>query len=187
LLESTLDFQFTAFTTFLNDGGKLPKRSSFHNAHAYLDAPYGIYETADGYIALAICSLHRLGEWLECPELASYPDAQSVREKRDEIKAIIAKRLAQRTTADWLARLEPAGIWCAEVLDWDRLVNHEGFKVLDMVQQIKRKHGHTMLTTRCPIRIDGNIYKSAKGSPRVGEHTGQILKEVRSNGHERDS
>jgi crotonobetainyl-CoA:carnitine CoA-transferase CaiB-like acyl-CoA transferase len=43
LLESTLDLQFEVLSTFLNDGGKQPVRSSVNNAHAYLGAPYGIY------------------------------------------------------------------------------------------------------------------------------------------------
>ena len=66
LLESTLDLQFEVLTTYLNDGGKLPQRSAINNAHAYLGAPYGIYKTADGYIALAMQLIVRLGELLGC-------------------------------------------------------------------------------------------------------------------------
>src|ERR1700735_1890008 len=47
LLESILDFQFEVLTTYLNDGGQLPRRSRQNNAHAYLGAPYGIYATQD--------------------------------------------------------------------------------------------------------------------------------------------
>ena len=54
LMEAVLDHQFEVLTTHLNDGGKLPERSTFNNAHAYLAAPYGIYATADGYIAIAM-------------------------------------------------------------------------------------------------------------------------------------
>ena len=60
LLESILDMQFEVITTFLNDGHKPPKRSTFHNAHEYLGAPYGIYRTEDGYIALAMGSIPEL-------------------------------------------------------------------------------------------------------------------------------
>ena len=64
LLESTLDLQFEVLTTYLNDGGQLPQRSAVNNAHAYLGAPYGIYATSDGYLALAMGSITRLGELL---------------------------------------------------------------------------------------------------------------------------
>ena len=48
LLEALLDFQFEVLTTHLNDGGRPPQRSAVNGAHAYLGAPYGVYQTADG-------------------------------------------------------------------------------------------------------------------------------------------
>src|SRR6266702_2886622 len=84
LIESTLDFQFEVLTTYLNDGGKSPQRSAVNNAHAYLGAPYGIYATADGYLALAMGSILKLGQLLQCPELAAYTDPASLFDQRDE-------------------------------------------------------------------------------------------------------
>ena len=43
LLEALVDFQFEVLTTHLNDGRRLPQRSNFRSAHAYLSAPYGVY------------------------------------------------------------------------------------------------------------------------------------------------
>ena len=65
LLEALLDFQFEVLTTHLNDGGRLPQRSAVNGAHAYLGAPYGVYQTADGWLALAMTpSLERLATLL---------------------------------------------------------------------------------------------------------------------------
>ena len=139
LMESILDLQFEVLTTYLNDGGKAPVRSAVHNAHAYLGAPYGIYKTADGYLALAMGSVLRLGELLGCPALMTYADPAQLFDQRDEIKFLLAQHLAKKTTASCLERLEPADVWCADVLTWDRLFAHEGFKVLDMVQTIRRE------------------------------------------------
>ena len=72
-MESILDFQFEVITTHLNDGRLLPQRSAVNNAHAYLGAPYGIYATADGFLALAMGSVGRLGELLQSPKLAGIP------------------------------------------------------------------------------------------------------------------
>ena len=66
LLESILDLQFEVITTHLNDGGRTPERSAVNNGHAYLGAPYGIYATADGHLALAMGVVPRLGELLGC-------------------------------------------------------------------------------------------------------------------------
>lgn len=177
LLESVLDYQFEVLTTHLNDGGKLPERSAFNNAHAYLGAPYGIYETADGYLALAMGSVTRLGELLECSALAAYSDPQTWFTRRDEIKRLLAGHLKQQLTAHWLGILEPADIWCSDVFTWPKLLDHEAFKALEMVQSVSRRSGVTLRTTRCPIRVDDEIYKSQQGAPRVGEHTGDIARE----------
>ena len=170
LLESILDLQFEVITTHLNDGFKDPQRSAVRNAHAYLGAPYGIYATADGHLALAMGSIPVLGELLECRALLAYQDSQSWFDRRDEIKGILRDHLATRDTAAWLAVLEPADIWCADVLSWTRLRATEGYRALDMEQEILCPAGTPLHTLRCPIRIDGAISKSPLGAPAIGQH-----------------
>ena len=125
LLEALLDLQFEVLTTHLNDGGRLPARSGFRNAHAYLAAPYGVYPTADGWLALAMTPMRRLAELMDRPEFAAF-DGKAAFERRDEAKRMIAEQLATRTTAQWLAIFEPADLWCAEVLDWPALLVGRG-------------------------------------------------------------
>jgi CoA:oxalate CoA-transferase len=177
LLESILDFQFEVLTTHLNDGGQLPQRSAINNAHAYLGAPYGIYSTADGYLALAMGSVTRLGELLNCPALLAYSDPKLLFDRRDEIKGILVDHLKTQTTAHWLSILELADVWCSDVYTWPKLFQDEAFQVLDMIQEVSRRSGVSLRTTRCPIRIDGEILKSACGAPLLGEHTEQIVRE----------
>ena len=181
LLESILDLQFEVLTSYLNDGGKPPQRSAVNNAHAYLGAPYGIYTTADGYLALAMGSILRLGELLDCPALATYTDPASLFDQRDEIKSILVHHLKHQTTQHWLSILEPADIWCADVLTWDSLFAHEAFRSLDMIQTVVRESdsqsGTTMRTTRCPIRIDGELLTSSLPAPHIGEHNQLITEE----------
>ena len=184
LLESTLDFQFEVLTTYLNDGGQLPHRSAFNNAHAYLGAPYGIYPTADGYLAIAMGSVPRLGTLIDCPELVAYSDPASLFDRRDEIKQILADHLKSQTTAHWLSILEPADVWCSDVYTWPRLFADQGFQVLDMVQDVLRRPGVLLKTTRCPIRIDGEIFKSPRGAPTLGEHTADIIRDFSLDSHE---
>ncbi len=174
LLESVLDLQFEVLTTHLNDGGRAPQRSSVNNAHAYLGAPYGIYATADGYLALAMGSVITLGQLLECPALTQFADPQTWFSQRDTIKSILVDHLRTRPTADWLARLEPADYWCADVLTWQQLLDHDAFKVLDMVQTVQRPNGAQLQTTRCPIRIDGQRLTAVKGAPTIGADNATI-------------
>jgi CoA:oxalate CoA-transferase len=174
LLESILDLQFEVITTHLNDDYKSPLRSAVRNAHAYLGAPYGIYATADGHLALAMGSIPVLGELLNCPALLVYQECQSWFDQRDEIKAILCGHLATGTTSHWLSILEPADIWCADVLSWERLRQTEGYQALDMEQEIRCPGGTPLQTLRCPIHIDGAIFKSPIGAPAIGQHTATI-------------
>ncbi|MEM1260483.1 MAG: CaiB/BaiF CoA-transferase family protein [Bacteroidota bacterium] len=181
MLESLLDLQFETVTTYYHDGGEPTQRTASNNAHAYLSAPYGIYETENGHLALAMGAVPILGQLLDCPELETYEDPKSWFTERDAIKQTLAEHLKIGTTEHWLSILEPADIWCADVMDWERLLEHDGFKVLEMLQTVTMGEGFSYQTTRCPIRLDGEILTSTKGSPSLGEHTEIIKDEFKSN------
>jgi crotonobetainyl-CoA:carnitine CoA-transferase CaiB-like acyl-CoA transferase len=178
LLEALIDFQFEVLTTHLNDGRRKPKRSEFRSAHAYLSAPYGVYQTADGWLALAMTPLGKIRDLLELPALTPYAaEPKSWFTGRDAIKRIIAERLATRTTAEWLGTLEPADIWCAKVLEWDELMASDGFKALDMLQTLTRDDGIEITTTSSPLRIDGVRNHTTRAAPLIGEQSAKIRKE----------
>ncbi|PRD44313.1 CoA transferase [Phyllobacterium phragmitis] len=178
LLEVLIDLQFEVLTTYLNDGRRLPKRSEFRSAHAYLSAPYGVYHAADGYLAIAMTPISKLADLLEMDELAPYrDDPSSWFTARDDIKAKIAARIVTKTVEEWLAILEPADIWCAKVLDWNELLESDGFKVLDMLQTVKRDDDVTIQTTRSPLRIDGVRPNFTRAAPRIGEQSAAIRAE----------
>jgi len=181
MMESAYDFQFETITTFMNDGGCLPQRSKKNNANAYLGAPYGIYQTENGYLSLAMGSIPVLGKLLGCAKLLDYTDVMEAYSKRDEIKDILAEHLLTGSTAHWLSILEPADIWCAEVFNWDTLMAHDGFKSLNMLQEVEMADGYQYQTTRCPIRIDGELLTSAKGSPKLGQDNHQIKEFINQN------
>ena len=177
LIEATLDFQFEVLTTYLNDGNRKPKRSSYNNAHSYLSAPYGIYKTKDSYIAIAMTPVPALGKLLGLDSIIQFDDQKDWFVKRDKIKKLIGDWLILKNTQEWLDILQPADIWCSEVLEWDKLLQDEGFKVLDMIQEIKRPDGLSIKTLRCPIRINNEISKSSIAAPKIGENTLPISEE----------
>ncbi|CDX42068.1 L-carnitine dehydratase/bile acid-inducible protein F [Mesorhizobium plurifarium] len=178
LLEALVDFQFEVLTTHLNDGRRLPKRSSFRSAHAYLSAPYGVYPARDGYLAIAMTPIPKIADLLELPELDPFRDKPATWfTARDEIKAIIARRIAEKTIDEWLAVLEPADVWCAKVLTWPELMESDGFKTLDMLQTVTREDNVSILTTRSPLRVDGARAKVDRAAPRIGEHSEKIREE----------
>jgi CoA:oxalate CoA-transferase len=177
LIEALLDFQFEVLTTYLNDGRRPPRRSGYRNAHAYLAAPYGVYDTADGYLALAMTNLPTLGKLVGLPELEEISDPRDGFRNRDNIKQAIARRWKKQSTDYWLEILNAADIWCAEVLDWPKLFAGEAFRQLDMVQTLRDDGNVEILTTRLPFRLDGNVLKNERLAPRVGQHNAIIEEE----------
>jgi crotonobetainyl-CoA:carnitine CoA-transferase CaiB-like acyl-CoA transferase len=174
MFESILDFQFEVLTCYYNDGNELPVRSAVNSAHAYVAAPYGIYKTNNGYIALAMNNILLLATLLECDELKEFIDSNDWFSKRDQIKKILADCLIEHTTGHWLSILEKADIWCAPVMDYDTLSQQDGYKILNMEIVVKTSNGLSVTTTRCPLRVDGKLLISQTGAPVLGEHNEEI-------------
>ena len=175
LMESLIDFQFELLTTY-HSSGKLPKRSSVNNGHPLLSAPYGIYATSDSYIAIAMMNIQKLAATIHCDALQPFSQEDTF-SRRDEIKTILSGHLLRQSASFWLELLHAEDLWAMEVLDWDRLTNHEAYRCLEMEQVITSSHGEEMITTRCPIRINGQKLFSSKPAPRLGAHNESILNE----------
>ena len=81
LLETMLDFQFELLTTYYTNH-KQPQRSKINNGHPLLSAPYGIYKTADGYLALAMMDIKILANAIKCFGLLDFTQEQAfIRER----------------------------------------------------------------------------------------------------------
>ncbi len=176
MLESLLDFQFEFLTTY-HTSGQLPRRSELSNGNPLLSAPYGIYATTDGHLAIAMVNIPQLARAIGSELLAAYDQEQAF-SHRDEIKGVLSRHLAAQSTVYWLERLHAEDMWAMEVLDWKRLTAHEGYKILEMEQPVTTVRGKSLLTTRCPIRIDGQRLFSAKPAPSLGQDNERIVMEL---------
>ena len=180
LLESMLDLQFELLSANLFDPSVIVKRGAGNSAHAFLPAPYGLYQTSDGYLAIAMTPIPALGDLLGV-DLNQFEDPKSWWSHQEEIMKALSAKLSTNSTDHWLSILDAADIWCAPVLTLPELVAHEGFAAIDMTQETERtgKDGSKIKipTTRSPMRIDGKTVKHSKGAPHVGEDTEKIRKE----------
>ncbi len=175
LMESLLDFQFELLTTYYTNHQQ-PKRSKVANGQPLLSAPYGIYQTKDNYIALAMMDIHVLADTIHCAALKHFSkeDAFAL---RDEIKSVLTDHLKTQSTTHWLAALQEAGLWAMEVLNWDEMTEHPAYNALQMEQPI-HVADKTIVTTRCPIRINGQRLTADKPAPQLGEQNEKIRKEL---------
>lgn len=174
LLESVLDLQFELLTTYLNDGNKLPQRSAVKGSgHPYLSAPYGIYQTNDGYLALAMGDLLIIGQSVGC-DLAAYADKATWFKKRDRIAAALNHHFKQQSTAHWCALMEEKDIWYAPVYNYHQALEHKAFQALGMLQRVHLANGEKLITTHSPIQLNGENMYAPKGAPKVGADTAAI-------------
>ena len=108
---------------------------------------------------------------------ANSSDSSAWFEQRDEIKGLIQSVIGKHGTAHWMAIFSERDVWASEVLEWDELLDSEAFDELCMLQQLEHAKVDELLTTRLPIRIDGEVLRSPKAAPRLGEHTADITAE----------
>ena len=174
LMETLIDFQFELFTTYFASN-KQPKRSNVNNGQPLLSAPYGIYKTKDGYIALAMMDIHQLADAIDCVGVKEFSKDEAFA-KRDEIKTLLADHLETNTSDYWIDRLHECDLWAMEVLDWEKMSEHEAYKVLKMEQTIHAGNKN-IVTTRCPIKINGERLYSNKSAPKLGQHKKLVIEE----------
>jgi crotonobetainyl-CoA:carnitine CoA-transferase CaiB-like acyl-CoA transferase len=124
-------------------------------------------------------SLEKLADLMQIDGLSEwYGDESALMPHRDEIKSIMAAAIRTRTTADWLAVLQPADIWCSEVLDWSRMLESEAFQSLDFQQVIRRNGTVELNALRGPLRIDRMTLKSDRAAPALGADRDRIITEL---------
>lgn len=163
--------------------GKVPERLG--NAHPNI-VPYQVFPVADGYIIIATgtdSQYQKLCAVLGAPDLAKDPafiDNKSRLAHRAEIVGKLSSLTAQRQSADILAKLEAVGVPAGPINTLDQVfadphVVHRGMKLDLPSAQAK---GGTIPGVRTPIMVDGEPMAAPRPSPRLGEHTAEILREI---------
>lgn len=165
LIEAITDLQFELLSTFLNDGRQTPTRPRNNPAHAYLAAPYGVYQTADGYLAIAMNDLQAL---FQCLGISASLEGLDQFEDRDVIARLLAEQVATQPTQAWLNKMDDADLWAAPVMDWHQLVNSGILQELGMIGETRRGD-ESFNTLLSPLRIDGHRPAAQGPAPYLGE------------------
>lgn len=163
--------------------GTPPKR--YGNAHPNI-APYQTFRTSDGSFVLAVGNDGQFGKFCAAAGLdALASDARFVTNTarlahRAELVTLIEGPLALRTTAEWIALLEPIGVPCAPINDLaqvfaDSQVVHRGLRI-----DLAHSSGVSAPLVANPIRFSGTPLTYDLAPPLVGEHTRSILEDVLS-------
>ncbi len=172
-----------AFLWSSDMGGQtfVDKPASVQRAASFIDL---IYSTLDGYISVAAMGDHEWHaltralerpEWLDDPRFAT----PALRDQNiNERLSLTQEVLLTRTSADWLARLEAAGVPCAPALTRNELIEHEQVTASDILLTSDHPHAGRLRQARPAARFDKTPPGIRHGAPLLGEHSDEILAEV---------
>jgi crotonobetainyl-CoA:carnitine CoA-transferase CaiB-like acyl-CoA transferase len=177
LFSTAIAVQCEQLTAFMNLG-ELPPRSASGIANPWIAAPYGVYQTSDGWMAIAMNPIKKLGELLNLPELAPYDDPMSSFQERDHIKPMIEARTRTQTTAHWLALFEPHDIWCGRVQTYHEVVNDPQVAHNEMIRTIQHHEAGEVKVVGNPVRFSETPWDIRLNPPRVGEHNHELLQSL---------
>lgn len=143
------------------------------------------FATADGYIEISpvfsdnavrdISVALGLGDLSQQPKFSNHSQQQK---HRAELNALLAARFRGRTTAAWLAELEPKGVFCAKVNTLEEAIEDPQLAANGMVVEIEHAKAGTFRLPGTPVRLHGTPPVPRRFAPELGEHTVEILREL---------
>jgi crotonobetainyl-CoA:carnitine CoA-transferase CaiB-like acyl-CoA transferase len=155
--------------------GELPRR---YGSGQVGIVPYKAYKTMDGDLVVAagndglfakLCEVLNHPEWATNEKFRSNPDRVK---HADKLYALIDKELAKKTSAEWVALLDAAGVPCAPVQNVAQMLSHEQMKALGMLQAVP---GSSVPLLGLPISFDGKRPLPRGASPALGSHTSEVM------------
>jgi crotonobetainyl-CoA:carnitine CoA-transferase CaiB-like acyl-CoA transferase len=176
MLRAALDLQIEVATYWLN-GARLA-RSDTGLASTFHPAPYGTYATADGWVVLSMSPLGALAEALPLPELAALDTGGWNFEAREAVARLLEPVMRTRTTAEWLERLVPRGLWIAPVNGYPETFADPAVRAADVVEEIAHPVAGPVRLLRHPLEFSTGRAGVRRPPPAPGEHTEEILREA---------
>lgn len=169
-----MDFQATRWLI----DGEVPSQSG--NDHP-TSSPTGVYPTADGYINIAAMGssmFARLCDVLGMPEMNQDPRFASAGlrvENRPELNREIIARTRTRNSADWIERLNAAGVPCGPILGMDGTFENEQVRHLRMTRRVTHPQRGDIDIMAQPVIFADTEAPAVSVAPETGAHTDDIL------------
>jgi crotonobetainyl-CoA:carnitine CoA-transferase CaiB-like acyl-CoA transferase len=145
--------------------------------------PTGVFTTSDGHINLACAGQkiwERFCQAVDAQWLADSPDyatAAARLKNRDALNAEIDKLLSGRSSADWVAALNEAGVPCGPIYSIDQVFSDPQVEHLQIAQSVAKPNGERLNVVGQPVTLSRTPSRIASAPPEIGEHTDEILKE----------
>ncbi|MDP9266082.1 MAG: CoA transferase [Chloroflexota bacterium] len=180
LLESGVSLAIWESGVYLETGEVPAPLGSAHR----VAAPYQAFRTSDGYVALgatspstwqALCAAAGL------ESLARDPAWSTVTKRRAryrELATIIEKITVTRTTAEWLAVLEEAGVPCGRVNTFADVFADPHLRDRGFFVDLPHPSAGTVHAIGSPLGLRDTPPRLRRAAPLLGEHTREVLAEA---------
>lgn len=149
-----------------------------------LNGPYQAFETRDGYINVGASNQKMypmLCDLLGCPEFGKDPRFLTGHDRManlDTLIDLLNARFRERTTAEWLERLEAVGIPAGPVLSINEMLVHPQTRARDMVVAVDHPVAGRVETIGVPAKFSETPTEVALPAPLYGQHTREVLSEA---------
>jgi glutaryl-CoA transferase len=161
--------------------GKVPRRTG--NAHPNIQ-PQDVFASRDGHMVLVVGND---GQFAKCCEVLGRPEwaaderfAKNAGRVRNltVLRPLIAEILLTRDTADWIARLEAAGVPCGPINTVPQVFEEDQVRHRGMLADIAHPLAGTVPQVVSPMRFTDAPLAFERAPPLLGEHTAEILREL---------
>ena len=158
--------------------GEVPKKLGQQHRGS---APYQIFPTADGHIAIGGAANRFWSLLCRILELEQLIDDSRFREKKDrvannlELEKILSDRLGTNTTQYWFERINAAGIPVGPVMDYGQVYADPQALAREMVTQVEHPVAGSTRTLGIHIKLSQTPGAVRRPAPRLGEHNEEIL------------
>ncbi|HZN26883.1 MAG TPA: CaiB/BaiF CoA-transferase family protein [Burkholderiales bacterium] len=177
LLDSQVAWLANQNTNYLI-GGEPPERMG--NAHPNV-MPYQTFKTRDGDLILAIGNDSQFRRFCvaagipEVGEDSRFLDNSARLENRQACVDAIAPAIRKKTTAEWIATLEPIGVPCGPINRLDQVyadpqVRHRGLRI-----DVPHPLAGTVPLVANPIKYSRTPIAYDMPPPLLGQHTEEVL------------
>jgi crotonobetainyl-CoA:carnitine CoA-transferase CaiB-like acyl-CoA transferase len=161
--------------------GKAPQRMG--NAHQNI-VPYQVFEVADGHLILAVGNDSQFAKFCEVagqPGLATDPrfarNADRVRH-RAALVPMLAVLMKVRTRADWLRSLEAAKVPSGPINDLADVFADPQVRERGMTVTLPHPLAGSVQLVASPMKFSATPVQYQRPPPLLGEHTGEVLREL---------
>jgi crotonobetainyl-CoA:carnitine CoA-transferase CaiB-like acyl-CoA transferase len=161
----------------------------FGSAHR-ISAPYQAYRTADGWLVVGAATQpnwEKMCRALAREDLlgdARFADNAGRIGRLDELNAELDPTFASHTTAEWLARLENAGVPAGPIRDIAQVWADGHVRARDMLAEVEHPTAGTVPNIGVPVKLSATPASVRFAAPLLGQHTAEVLAEIGLDGHE---